>query len=445
MTVKIMFQILEALNYQFENGMVNHNLEPANVLVDDQFNLKLFNHGLYDMTNGGDYVPFPIGNVRYMAPERILGGRGNIKSDVWSFGLISAEVLLECQLWTKTKLPQVMRKIISFCGGSQSVLEKLGREHDCMDKLEAMNKGLRAMVESCLRINPRDRPTLRVLLANEIFNERRAEIAFRREDSKNPLLKCPLEQIYYWWQLAGGDVQTELKKEGLIRSEAPILLMPKIVFLNGVTIGPPKSQSFLFDNRLVSLRLTNLIERLKSIEPTAYYPLLYSPKFPPCFNSAMETLPLVIRERDTEYQFYRTILFLRLLKAYPYTRDKILEEAEKDIPPLLRGHIWACLLGVIENGSFEKIDKISPTSTDRQIDVDIPRCHQYDEILSSPEGHRKLKRLLKAWVIAHPQYVYWQGLDSLTAPFIYLNFTNEGKSLYRKFALNLSQDVSNKE
>lgn len=43
------------------------------------------------------------------------------------------------------------------------------------------------------------------------------------------LLRCPLKQIYYWWQLAGGDVQTELKKEGLIRSEAPILLMPKLV------------------------------------------------------------------------------------------------------------------------------------------------------------------------------------------------------------------------
>lgn len=24
------------------------------------------------------------------------------------------------------------------------------------------------------------------------------------------------------------------------------------------------------------------------------------------------------------------------------------------------------------------------------------------------------------------QYVYWQGLDSLTAPFLYLNFNDEG-------------------
>lgn len=61
-----------------------------------------------------------------------------------------------------------------------------------------------------------------------------------------------------------------------------------------------------------------------------------------------------------------------------------------------------------------------------KIDVDIPRCHQYCWLLCGAEGHKKLKRLLKAWLLTNPQYVYWQGLDSLTAPFLYLNFCNEG-------------------
>ena len=26
---------------------------------------------------------------------------------------------------------------------------------------------------------------------------------------------------------------------------------------------------------------------------------------------------------------------------------------------------------------------------DRQIEVDIPRCHQYNELMSSPEAHKK--------------------------------------------------------
>jgi len=45
--------------------------------------------------------------------------------------------------------------------------------------------------------------------------------------------------------------------------------------------------------------------------------------------------------------------------------------------------------------------------------------------MASPQAHYKLKRLLKAWVITNPGLVYWQGLDSLSAPFLYLNFNNE--------------------
>ena len=72
-----------------------------------------------------------------------------------------------------------------------------------------------------------------------------------------------------------------------------------------------------------------------------------------------------------------------------------------------------------------------------QIEVDIPRCHQYDELLSSCEGHQKFKRVLKAWVVSHPQYVYWQGLDSLCAPFLFLNFNNEGKPYHTYINVNI--------
>jgi TBC domain-containing protein kinase-like protein len=59
--------------------------------------------------------------------------------------------------------------------------------------------------------------------------------------------------------------------------------------------------------------------------------------------------------------------------------------------------------------------------------VDIPRCHQYDLLLSSPDGHGKLKRVLKSWIRANPTLVYWQGLDSLLAPFVCLHFNDEGR------------------
>lgn len=48
----------------------------------------------------------------------------------------------------------------------------------------------------------------------------------------------------------------------------------------------------------------------------------------------------------------------------------IKKQAEIDIPPLLRGEIWAALLNI--RGDFEReylrIDKETPTVTDRQVD-----------------------------------------------------------------------------
>lgn len=67
------------------------------------------------------------------------------------------------------------------------------------------------------------------------------------------------------------------------------------------------------------------------------------------------------------------IIFFFLLQAYPHTAQHIREEAEIDIPPLLRGEVWAALLGVkgdIEE-QYEQIDKETPTPTDRQVSVHL--------------------------------------------------------------------------
>ena len=102
------------------------------------------------------------------------------------------------------------------------------------------------------------------------------------------------------------------------------------------------------------------------------------------------------------------------MKHYPQSAKAILEEAKIDVPPFLRGQIWAALLGVNSQTCqkiYDSIDKEIETPTDKQIDLDVPRCHQYQPLMASKEGKAKLRRILKSWVIANQgKLVYWKGL-----------------------------------
>jgi TBC domain-containing protein kinase-like protein len=109
--LSVLYQTACGLDFLLQNCMVHHNLEPNNILLDNQNNVKLFNYALFHMTNAGKYTSFPVGNIKYLPPERILGHHENIKSDVWSLAIIIIELLLECTLWSSLKISQVISHV----------------------------------------------------------------------------------------------------------------------------------------------------------------------------------------------------------------------------------------------------------------------------------------------------------------------------------------------
>lgn len=109
------------------------------------------------------------------------------------------------------------------------------------------------------------------------------------------------------------------------------------------------------------------MEKVSKIPKRDFFPLIHTPKFGYKFDPEQQKLPLVIRERDTIYQFY-CMMLTRLIQEYPYTRDIIIEQARQfDISSPLLGKIWSCILGVIKTGKYDWLDKETPTSPDRQI------------------------------------------------------------------------------
>lgn len=460
--VKVAFEIFDAVAYLHNQGIVHRCLSPSSIRFDSEGHVKLSNYGLYYMTERGSTVSYPIGAPKYMAPEVLAIGTSDCsfpKSDVWSIGLILLESLLDIDLWNGFTLENIFRKILSFlkCENGSGVIKSICEGHEISEESKNFPDSVKDLLTECLTPNPSMRLEAHELLQHPVFKEyglnekSRALMPSKlflstqlrcselNEIDKNvPMIKDhlsqrPLEEMYYLWQLAGGDLEAELRRQELIKAKPPVVTISKIVVGEGEEFGHEKDKAYLLDDSVLTLPLEPLRHRLRDIDPEIYYPLIeyemngYSSSS--CLSTLKETakLPLVIKEKDVEYQLYRIILFKRLLEAYPYKRSQILHEAKIDIPPLYRPKIWAALLEIEGNvhAIYDSIDKETPTPTDRQIEVDIPRCHQYDELLSSPVGHLKFKRILKAWVISHPQYVYWQGLDSLCAPFLSLNFNDE--------------------
>ncbi|XP_061573370.1 TBC domain-containing protein kinase-like protein [Cololabis saira] len=470
--LQIAYEVLEGLEFMNNNGLVHRALNLHNVFLDCKGNVKLAKFGLYHMTDHGADVDFPIGYPSYLAPEVIAQGcfhptdpshdeaplASGPKSDVWSLGVLLFELCAGRRLLQNLDISEKLKFILTL-GCMDDIVTVLAEEHGCLDTIKEMPENVLELLRKCLTFLPSNRLSPADLLRDPVFNGisclytpfqkpvtlfssslRCANLELPddisdlcKDDDEEYLSERGIDEVYHLWCLAGGDLEKELTNKEIIQSKPPICTLPNFVLEDGESFGQRRDRSFLLDNTTVTLSLCQLRNRLKDVAGEAYYPLLEDEQSSlPQSNSSNElsatvTLPLIIRERDTEYQLMRIILFDRLLKAYPYKRNLVWKEARVDIPPLVRGLAWAALLGIEGDiqSKYEGIDKDTPIPTDRQIEVDIPRCHQYDELLSSPQGHIKFRRVLKAWVVSHPDLVYWQGLDSLCAPFLYLNFNNE--------------------
>ncbi|CAI2169637.1 3137_t:CDS:10 [Funneliformis geosporum] len=545
------FQILKALTYLNQNGITHHNLDPHNILLDAEGKVKLADYGLFYMTNGGADVDFPIGYPHYLPAEAIYRQADmpevTGKVDVWSLGVILAEIFTGSTFWKENdkdieKLFFSLWMLQSFVQEegetdddagvwNKLIVHQLGINDPILDFLQdsadddLADLDFRNFIRACLKVDVSNRCSPEQLLSHPFFSghglsdnykywwkkpflqsqsidfdEENMFIPIDEQPNKDVLYGIPLSQIYYFWKLAGGDVETELAKRGFLLSTPPIERIPRTVKVqDGKEEGTTKDTAFLFSDTIYTLSLKELRQRLEVATgpnretfewDTDYFMLVdeddmnflvdemsdddnsstkdddilgkYLYPDPNNHKASLSStngqttpptnnikLPLLIREKDVGYQFQRVALFSELLRQYPASRDEIIHHAKVDIPPFLRGRIWAAILGIYGDyqALYDSYDKETEkeTATDRQIDVDVPRCHQYNQLLSSPIGHEKLRRLLKCFIVANAnnKLVYWQGLDSLCAPFLTLNFNDEALafSCLHTFIPKFLQDV----
>jgi beta-lactam-binding protein with PASTA domain/predicted Ser/Thr protein kinase len=92
--VDVVLQILRALRFAHQRGVVHRDIKPQNVLIDEDGRVKVTDFGIAragasDMTETGSIM----GTAQYLSPEQAQGRPVDARSDLYSIGIVLYELL----------------------------------------------------------------------------------------------------------------------------------------------------------------------------------------------------------------------------------------------------------------------------------------------------------------------------------------------------------------
>ena len=117
-SIAIITQVLSALGFAHENGIVHRDVKPSNIMVLNDGNVKVADFGIARIdTSEFTIVGDLLGTPAYMSPEQLSGSTVDKRSDLFAVGVIFFEMLTSVKPFRGKSLTE----IISF-------MEKRGPE-----------------------------------------------------------------------------------------------------------------------------------------------------------------------------------------------------------------------------------------------------------------------------------------------------------------------------
>jgi len=101
--VSIMTQLLEALDYAHEQGVIHRDIKPANIIIMSNGKLKIADFGIAHLDSSKlTHLGTIMGTPGYMAPEQYGGGAIDKRADVFSSGVVLYQLLTGVKPFTGT-------------------------------------------------------------------------------------------------------------------------------------------------------------------------------------------------------------------------------------------------------------------------------------------------------------------------------------------------------
>jgi len=95
---RLMIELLDALEFAHEAGIIHRDIKPANVMIDAAGHAKLTDFGVARVAEPGDTAEATragaiIGTPSYMSPEQVQGQKVDRRTDIFSAGIIFYQFL----------------------------------------------------------------------------------------------------------------------------------------------------------------------------------------------------------------------------------------------------------------------------------------------------------------------------------------------------------------
>lgn len=151
-------QLADGLKYLTENNILHRDLKPQNILLTDDYNIKIADFGFARKVEKDMLLNTLCGSPMYMAPEIINKQDYSIKSDLWSVGIIIYQMIFGRVPFEVSNFMQLIKKINT---------EPISFEHD---KIKISNSCL-DLVTNLLKVDVEERISWDDFFYHHWFNE----------------------------------------------------------------------------------------------------------------------------------------------------------------------------------------------------------------------------------------------------------------------------------
>lgn len=97
-SLKIVRDLLSALDYAHKQGIVHRDIKPANLLIEPGGRVKLTDFGVARIQDSGEATRTQgsmVGTLKYMAPEQVQGQKIDSRADLFSVGVVLYQLLTD--------------------------------------------------------------------------------------------------------------------------------------------------------------------------------------------------------------------------------------------------------------------------------------------------------------------------------------------------------------